>query len=187
MFTIGVLSDTHVPDRQRWLDPRIQIAFEQANVDLILHAGDISTRNVLDRLEEIAPVRAVRGNRDWVMLRHLPSSLQIEIHGVSLALAHGHGSLLDYIWDRLNTYASGFKIERYLPRLLANFPTTRVIIFGHVHRPYNQIINGQLLFSPGSAHLPDPPYNPSAGIIQITTKGEVKARIIQLQDIALPH
>lgn len=183
LFTIGVLSDTHVPDRQRRLDPRILQAFEQAGVELILHAGDISTRGVLEELEQVAPVQAVRGNRDWMMLPDLPSSRQMEIHGVSLALAHGHGSLLDYIRDRLYYYANGFQIERYLPRLKSSFPATRIIIFGHIHRPHNRIIDGQLLFNPGSAHVPDPPYNPSAGILQISSQGEVQARIIHLNDV----
>ncbi len=163
------------------------MAFEQAGVELIIHAGDISTPGVLDQLGKIAPVQAVRGNRDWMLLRHLPSNLQIEIHGVSLAVAHGHGSLLDYIRDRLFYYAYGFKFERYLPRLLSSFPTSRIIIFGHVHRPHNRMINGQLLFNPGSAHVPDPPYNPSAGIIQISSLGEVQAQIIQLQDVKAAH
>ena len=184
IFTIGVLSDTHIPDRIRELDPRIVTAFRQAEVGLILHAGDISTQVVLDQLGEIAPVQAVRGNRDWMMLRHLPQDAQMEIHGVSLALTHGHGSLTDYLQDRLNYYLHGFRMERYLPRLLSNFPTSRVIVFGHIHRPYNRLIHGQLVFNPGSAQVPDPPHQPSIGIIQITPQSEVQAQIIQLMDIS---
>jgi putative phosphoesterase len=183
-FTIGVLSDTHVPDRRRQLDPRIIKCFQIASVDLIFHAGDISTQAVLDQLNEIAPVRAVRGNRDWMMLGHLPNALTMEINGARLALVHGHGSLVDYVRDRLQYYLHGFQIERYLPRLLASFPASQAIIFGHIHRPLNRTINAQLIFNPGSAHVPDPPYRPSVGIIQISPGGEIQARIVQLGDIS---
>ena len=132
VFTIGVLSDTHVPDRRRKLDPRILQCFQSASVDLILHAGDISTQAVLDELSCIAPVRAVRGNRDWMMLGHLPSTLTMEINGVRLTLIHGHGSLIDYVQDRLNYFVEGFRIERYLPRLIASFPASQAITaFSH--------------------------------------------------------
>ena len=182
-FTIGVLSDTHVPDRRRQLDPRIIKCFQSASVELILHAGDISTQAVLDQLEAIAPVRAARGNRDWMMLSHLPPALTIDVNGAQLALVHGHGSLINYIMDRLQYYLHGYRIERYLPRLLAGFPNSQAIIFGHIHRPFNQMMNGQLLFNPGSAHVPDPPYKPSVGIVKISPNGEIQARIIQLDDI----
>lgn len=182
-FTIGVLSDTHIPDRKRELDPRITRAFQQASVDLIFHAGDISTQVVLDQLGELAPVQAVRGNRDWMMLRHLPSVITMEIHGVRLALAHGHGSLANYILDRLYYYQHGFHIERYLPRLLSTFTTSDVIVFGHIHRPICQMIDGQFVFNPGSAHVPDPPYKPSVGMIRIYSNGEFQATHIQLEDV----
>jgi len=182
-YTIGVLSDTHVPDRKRQLDPRIMSAFQQASADLILHAGDISTQIVLDQLGELAPVMAVRGNRDWMMLRQLPPSVTIEINGVSLSLAHGQGGLIQYLLDRLHYYLYGFRLERYIPRLLSSFPDSQVIVFGHIHRPLNQTIDNRLVFNPGSAQVPDPPYRPSLGILRISSDGQVQATLLQLDDI----
>ncbi len=184
VFTIGVLSDTHIPDRKRELDPRIIKAFQQARVDLIFHAGDIATQVVLDQLGNLAPVQAVRGNRDWMMLRHLPPAITMEIYGARLALTHGHGSLANYIQDRLYYYRHGFHIERYLPRLLSTFPASDVIVFGHIHRPFCQVIDGHTVFNPGSAHVPDPPHLPSVGTIRIYSDGGLQARLIQLDDVS---
>ena len=55
---IAILSDTHGLLRPQVLD-------HLAGVDAILHAGDIDTPAVLDRLQDFAPVYAVRGNNDW--------------------------------------------------------------------------------------------------------------------------
>ena len=54
---IGILSDTH-----DLLRP--EVAGCLRGCGLILHGGDISSRKILDELEAIAPVKAVRGNND---------------------------------------------------------------------------------------------------------------------------
>lgn len=54
---IGILSDTH-----DLLRPEVADALQ--GCDYILHGGDISSQRVLDRLEQIAPVKVVRGNND---------------------------------------------------------------------------------------------------------------------------
>ena len=59
---IGLLTDTHLPSSIRDLWPEVRTAF--ADVDLILHGGDIVTPSVLDWLEEIAPTLAAKGNND---------------------------------------------------------------------------------------------------------------------------
>src|SRR5687768_1713811 len=102
MLTIGVISDTHIPDRARGLNPRVIPLFQQAQVDAILHAGDISTPRVLEQLSRVAPVYAVRGNRDWVALRRLPKSLRLTFDGVVIGLAHGHGHWWNYLIDRVD-------------------------------------------------------------------------------------
>ena len=58
MTTLGVIADTHVPDRRPDLDPQILPIFLQAKVQTILHAGDVSSQKVLDQLSQIAPVLA---------------------------------------------------------------------------------------------------------------------------------
>ena len=59
---IGLISDTHIPDRARILPQNVIEAF--SDVELILHAGDLTSPKVIDELEEIAPVMAVQGNMD---------------------------------------------------------------------------------------------------------------------------
>lgn len=75
---IGVISDTHVPVRARVLPGAV---FEVlAGVDLILHAGDLVTLDVLDELAAIAPVMAVHGNVDRPeVIERLPAALRVEV------------------------------------------------------------------------------------------------------------
>src|SRR5256712_13153692 len=59
---IGLISDTHIPEAMPELPGQVRAVF--SGVDLILHAGDLHCLEVLDWLEEIAPVLACRGNGD---------------------------------------------------------------------------------------------------------------------------
>ena len=54
---VGVVSDTH-----GFFDPFLKDVL--AGVDIILHGGDVGSEEVLDELNRIAPVHAVRGNVD---------------------------------------------------------------------------------------------------------------------------
>jgi putative phosphoesterase len=178
MITIGVVSDTHIPDRARQLHPQVLAIFHQAGVQAILHAGDVSTPTTLQQLEEIAPVQAVRGNRDWVALRDLPLARQLEFGGVKVALTHGHGPLFNYVKDRMDYILRGYRLELFVPRLLAAFPDVDVIVFGHTHRPLNQLMDGKLVFNPGSPHFPDPKTAPaSVGLLHISDIGTVEGEI----------
>jgi len=94
-----------------------------AGVDAILHAGDIGGDHVLDALRAIAPVTFVRGNND--------DDNGYEIARLSIA---GRRFLLTHI---------------FRPELLRE--PVDVIVFGHSHRPHNEVIDGVLLFNPGSA------------------------------------
>jgi putative phosphoesterase len=60
---IGLISDTHIPTAQKELWPQVYEAFR--GVDLIMHAGDLMVSEVIDWLEEVAPVMAVWGNGDF--------------------------------------------------------------------------------------------------------------------------
>jgi uncharacterized protein len=178
VITIGVVSDTHIPDRARQLHPQVLAVFREAGVRAILHAGDISTPATLQKLEEIAPVLAVRGNRDWVALSHLPFARKIDFGGVEVGLTHGHGPLLDYMRDRMGYILRGYRLEMFLPRLLADFPDVDVIVFGHTHRSLNQRVDGKLVFNPGSPHFPDPiTAAPSVGLLYISDIGTVEGEI----------
>ena len=81
MMKIGVISDTHDLLRPEVLD-RLQ------GCGLILHGGDISSRRILDRLEQIAPVKAVRGNNDKEWAESLPAFLDFELGGLRICMTH---------------------------------------------------------------------------------------------------
>jgi len=180
-LTLGIVADTHIPDRRRSLDPCVLEVFERSGVTAILHAGDVSTTRVLEQLEEIAPVYAVQGNRDWLALRHLPFRQELTFEGVKIGLIHGHGRLVEYMVDRVEYMTRGYRLEMFRPRLMAAFPAADVIVFGHTHRALNTISDGILLFNPGSPHFPDlKESTPSVGLLRIHSGGEVQGEIVEL-------
>ena len=182
MMTLGVIADTHIPERARGLNPGVLPAFQRAEVKAILHAGDVCIPRVLEELGELAPVYAVRGNRDWAYLKHLPTSLSLDFGGVAVGLIHGHGRWRNYLVDRTSYFLEGFRFERYQPRLLAAFPTARVIVFGHMHIPFNHWVGDQLLFTPGTACCPaEKTTPPSLGLLHIHAGGEIVGEIISLE------
>ena len=182
MITLGVISDTHIPDRARELNQKVIPVFREAVVDAILHAGDISVPKVIDELEQVAPVFAVRGNRDFLAFRNLPMTRNLTFSGVRIGLTHGHGGWLRYFRDRIHFIRFGYKHERILPHILATFPDEKVIVFGHGHLTLNRWRNGQLLFNPGSPTCPENKnLSPSVGLLRITGRGEVRGEIIYLR------
>jgi putative phosphoesterase len=127
---IGVLADTHIPKRARDLPPQ---AYQHlSGVDAIIHAGDVLTASVLDKLGEIAPVYAVLGNNDRDL--RLPERLELRWEGVAIAVVHDSGAR-----------------EGRPARLRRWFPGATVAVFGHSHTPVNEWHDGLLLFNPGSA------------------------------------
>ena len=180
MTILGIIADTHVPDRLPGLDPRVLEIFRQAAVSQILHAGDISVQSVLDELETVAPVQAVCGNRDIFALPHLPSKLLLEVEGVRIGLMHGHGTLLSYFFDKLDFIMHGKRVGRYLNRALATFPDVDIIIFGHLHLPGLLNLDGKLIFNPGSPCCPNPlNVSPSVGLLHCEA-GQLRAEIVAL-------
>jgi putative phosphoesterase len=130
---IGVIADTHVPSRA----PRIPDATLRhfAEVELILHAGDLSTLAVLDQLSAYAPVEAVQGNVERAeVVAALPLKRELVVGDIAIGLIHILG-------DRAH-HARNARRE---------FPTARVVVFGHSHIPYVEEADGLLLLNPGSA------------------------------------
>lgn len=138
---LGIISDTHLRSFAEMPQALISVL---AQVDLIVHAGDIITRDIINGLEKLAPVKAVHGNMDlpelWTLL---PDRETIEVGGKRIGIVHGAGS--------------ASMIEQ---RILPLFSNVDAIIFGHTHEPMNKIIDGVLLFNPGKASL-------SYGILEI--------------------
>ncbi|MEA2396883.1 MAG: uncharacterized protein QOK25_439 [Thermoleophilaceae bacterium] len=127
------MSDTHLPRGSR----RIPSACLErlAAADLILHAGDFATVEVLDELEAIGPPLAgVHGNVDSPELRRrLPEARVVEAGGASIAMVHDAGP------------ARG-----RLERLRLRFPDADAVVFGHSHIPLHEARDGFQIFNPGS-------------------------------------
>jgi putative phosphoesterase len=131
---IATISDTHLPRGKRRLpDGCLE---RLAAADLILHAGDISTVEVLDQLNAIGPpVKAVHGNVDSEELRaRLPESLEVDADGARIAMVHDAGPR-----------------TRRLERMRARFPDAAAVVFGHSHIPlHERADDGFQIFNPGS-------------------------------------
>jgi putative phosphoesterase len=180
--TIGVISDTHVPDRARRLDPTVMRIFKEAQVSAVLHAGDVAVRAVLDELGEFGPVIAVRGNRDWLLAKQLPLSIEAQVGDVTIGMTHGHGGWMRYFVDKYHYLRQGYRAERYRTYLRKVFPKARVIIFGHTHRPEYTWEDGALFFNPGAAGYPAfSALGRSVGILTVGPGEKVEGKIVMLQ------
>jgi putative phosphoesterase len=160
---IGVVSDTHIPEKAPGLPEKV--VKDLKNVDMIIHAGDLTALIVIDMLKNICPnVKAVYGNMDpWEVREYLPEKEIIKVKNHRIGITHGHGHP-SYIIDTITKTFQKDKVD--------------IIIFGHSHQPLNEEKNGILFFNPGS--LTDKifaPYN-SYGIIELNDT--VEARIIKI-------
>ncbi|MBP7217243.1 MAG: metallophosphoesterase family protein [Candidatus Omnitrophica bacterium] len=160
---IGVISDTHMPDKTIPLPAKLIEDFK--TVDMVIHAGDITSLATLESLKTICPhLKAVRGNMDDPEVRKLYPEKDIIIIGkFRIGVAHGFGppqGLLTYL-------EHAFQHDH-----------VHVIIFGHSHKAFNETRNGILFFNPGSpTDSVFAPYK-SYGIIEINDT--IKATIVRL-------
>lgn len=180
-YILGIVSDTHVPDRVLGLHPALLGELRGRQVNMILHAGDVSIHSVISQLEQVAPVRAVLGNRDVLLAREFSMTQEIKIHDTVLALTHGHMGARTYWSDKFAYLTSGYRFTRYQKRLEAAFPDARIIVYGHTHHPENCWVDGKLYFNPGSASRGD--YLDSGkkfGVIKIYKSGKIEADIVLL-------
>jgi putative phosphoesterase len=180
MQTIGVIADTHIPDRGRRLPQQALDIFRQAQVSTIIHAGDISMMSALDPLKEIAPVVAVRGNRDLLFINKLPKKRILNIEQVTIGITHGHGNWPRYIRDRIqHQFLTPKKFSYYENIARRMLPNVRVVVLGHNHAPSNYWLKDQLVFNPGSPTYPNPAVpnlKPSIGLLHIdghNVEGEI--------------
>jgi uncharacterized protein len=174
-ITFGVIADTHIPDRAKHLPSMVLRAFELAQVDQILHAGDAANWKAIHKLEEIAPVIVVQGNRDWLFAMSFPHHINLTIHNVRITLTHGHRSMLQYLFDKWTYIRIGYRFERYYRHLAADYPDSDVIVFGHTHYQTATWVNEQLFFNPGAAYPCRHNHNrPQFGFLSITPGGIIR-------------
>lgn len=181
ILVVGVVADTHIPDRKPALNSAVLPALQSAGVGLILHAGDICSRNVLEDLAQVAPVTAVQGNRDFVALSGLPKVQVLTLGGARVVLAHGHGGWINYLVDKLRYLMSGYQVGRYQNGMTRLDPDGLVYVFGHTHKAENFWYGGRLFFNPGSASFGSfPGTPPSIGVLRFFGEGKVEGAIVPL-------
>jgi putative phosphoesterase len=155
--TLGVTADTHIPDRANGLPLAVSKLFASRQVSAILHAGDLSSARVLQQLQEVAPVFAIRGNTDILLVARLPWKRRLEFEGVTIGMAHGHGNWFKYIPNRIDYFLYGpKKFSYYEETARQQLPGCQVVVCGHTHVPANYWSDNQLIFNPGSPTRPNP-------------------------------
>ena len=125
-MNIGLISDTHISPKRGKLNEKVFEIFE--NVDLILHAGDITSQKVLDELSQIAPVTAVLGNNDKLDLNKYET---VDVDEHRIVLVHGH--------QTEDLYEFGVEND------------ADIVVSGHTHTPNFEKVNGIYLINPGRA------------------------------------
>ncbi len=133
VLRVAVLADTHAPRFWKSMPPAV--AEQLTDVDVILHAGDVCTPDVLEELTAYAPVHVVLGNNDGpdVAAWGAPETLELDLDGLKVAMLH----------------ISGDKVGR-AARMRGRFPDADLVVFGHSHIPWDTEHDGQRLFNPGS-------------------------------------
>ena len=164
MTRVLVLADTHVahpgsrpvPD-QVWAVAR--------TADLILHAGDVTSRWLLHQLRGVAPVEAVLGNNDVELRDDLPHSVEIDVDGLPVAMVHDSGPT-----------------KGRPARLHRRFPDAAVVVYGHSHVPDDSDgVDGQRLFNPGSCTQRRRQPHATYGLLEVEAGRLVDHRIVTLR------
>lgn len=147
---IGIISDTHNLLRK-------EVLAELSSCQVILHGGDISKPEILQELQKIAPVYAVRGNNDKEWAEGMPEILNLWIAGLSICIAHK---------------------KKDLPEDLKDFD---LIIYGHSHKYELIEKKHQTFLNPGSCG----PRRFSQPITMAV--GYVKKGKLRIEKIEIPH
>ena len=149
---IGVISDTH-----GLLRPEVAQALK--GVERILHLGDVGGPSVLQALEQIAPVTAIRGNVDREgPCSELPDTEVVLIAGRYVYMLHDLKTL------HLDPAAGRFA----------------AVLFGHTHVPNYYRRKGVLYFNPGSCGPRRFELPVTVGLLTVGENGEFEAKIVAL-------
>jgi uncharacterized protein len=149
---IGLISDTHGQLRSSVHDAL-------SGVELILHAGDVGGREILEELWTIAPVHAVAGNTDPPGLYE--AEFSIEIGGIRIHVSHGH------------------ELGAPTPKRLAAAYDAQVIVYGHTHQQLVTRMEDRLIVNPGAAGPRRFKLSPSLAVLSIDD-GKTEVQIVDL-------
>lgn len=157
---ILVTADTHLSDPSELPPDLINVANAS---EMILHAGDFISSDIYDFLNELGHLEAVRGNSDEAALRgRLPLKHVVQVDGIKIGLIHGSGT--------------PFGMAR---RAVLEFPDTQAVVYGHAHRPSQEMIGDVLVMSPGSPTSNRFQSKNTYGLL-IVHQGTVRGEIIEL-------
>ena len=171
---IALISDTHIPAN---LDRLPDTLLDQiAGVDVILHAGDIVSNDVLDTLRAIAPTTAVAGNMDPPEVsRHLSDRELVRLDGRTIGLTHGHRPhdvQSHYIGEPYDSP----EMELFFQLMTSKLPGAEIIVFGHFHRAVITHWNDVLFINPGAVV----PSHGGSSFAILELGDAVEARIVPL-------
>ena len=147
---IGIISDTHGL-------LRAEVIEALKGCDAILHGGDINRQEILDTLEDIAPVYVVRGNNDKEWAEHIPAFLDIEIGRIRIYMTHK---------------------KKDLPEDLSQYD---LVVCGHTHKYAESRQGKTILLNPGSCG----PRRPDQAITM--ARLEINDGDIVVTAIEIPH
>lgn len=156
---LGIISDTH-----GLLRPEVFEVF--AEVDHILHAGDIGDLDILTALEAIAPVTAVYGNTDGFDIRaKLPKIATIQLDGFDIVVTHG------------DQFGRGVPSQA----LHEAFPEAEILIHGHTHVPKLELVDVVVtVMNPGGAGPRRFDIPASVGILELEPGIPPRGRLVPL-------
>lgn len=157
---VGVISDTH-----GMLRPAVFDVF--AEVDHIVHAGDVGSVDILVELEAIAPVTAVYGNTDGFDVRQRCEKVgRCELEGLRAVVTHGD------------------QYGRPGPDVLrAAYPDGDILIYGHTHEPFFELYDYLVtVMNPGAAGHGRGGHPPTVGILDLEAGLPPRGRIVPLTD-----
>ena len=162
---IGVISDTHIPERAEKIPEAVFDIFK--DVEMILHAGDLVSTAVLHELENLAPTLCVQGNVDKMCGLKLPKRETIKVDNVKIGIDHGE------------VYPRGDTLQlKYIGMEMG----VDVLITGHTHTPFIKEVGKMLLLNPGSPTVPRMS-DPSVMLVEVEYN-DLDARIVKIGDSA---
>jgi putative phosphoesterase len=161
--TIAVIADTHV-NRMDELPTAVLDVLDR--VDLIIHLGDFTSPQLLDDFKKRGNFHGIWGNHDRLpeMRKRLNRIEVLEVDGKRLGLIHG----LFYPVGRekrLKAWFKNYKID--------------VLLFGHNHLVTCKIVDGILLFNPGTVTCQFPATQGSFGLL--TLNGTITGKVIAVK------
>ena len=187
--TLGVISDTHSAGRGRDLPKKVLDALQ--GVDMILHCGDLECLGVLDYLEEVAPLLAVRGYEDPIedSERLALTTRVVKVEGVSIGMIH------DIQWPgpKIPTSPDGtnlvFPNSNGQETMAKKFKEpVDVVLFGDTHEEIVTYWDGVMIMNPGSPTYPGKRHKRGVlgtiGILEVNGEDAI-GRIVELDPTGL--